>query len=479
MKRSNQTWLAASEHSIALSPAGALVLALVPAAMLAMMLRDPVWDVDIFWQLKLGELISARGSIVRAEPFAANHLGEPLPALAWLGQVIMAQVRLWFGWDGLRLLNAWCWLGGFWLAAAAAMRRGATREMALAALPAALLVARSNASVRPQSFALLAFGLVLWLQQRKGPAWGRIVPITLILVLWQNAHPSVAVAVAWFGASAGWDWLRLLARRLPTPPWEGTVLALAAACAMAATPDGLSLFSTAAANAAISQAVGVSEWLPLWAPVNGLLALAVGVVAGLTGWLLVRRQGPIDHAVVIPWLALLGLSMIAARFTLFWAVAVIPVLAPLLPRLTSMALPAWFTPLAVLVVSPVLTVTWPTRFTETIPVTQLERLYASGVHGTIFAHFPWGGAVIDRGYPAWHVALDGRYYRYPAKEWQRYYGMVSGTAGLAVIGPVYRPAAYVLDPVWNIRLIAELRADPAHWRQFSADSTAVIFVPIR
>ena len=462
-----------------LTPAGALVLSLVPAVMLALVLQDPVWDVDIFWQLKLGELISARRAIVWTEPFSATHLGEPLPALGWLGQVIMAQVRLWFGWDGLRLFNAWCWLGGFWLAAAVAVRRGATREMALAALPAALLVARSNASIRPQSFALLAFGLVLWLQQRDGPAWRRIVPIGGVLVLWQNAHPSVAVALVWFGASAGWDWLRLIARRLPAPPWEGTVLALVAAGAMAATPDGLSLFSTAAANTAISRTVGVSEWLPLWAPLNGALALVVVAVAGMTGWLLARHRGPIDHAFVIPWLALLVLGIIAARFTLFWAVALIPVLAPLLPRLTSSAMPAWLAPLAVVVASPVLIAAGPTRFIETIPIAQIERLRATGVHGTIFAHFSWGGAVIDRGYPAWRVALDGRYYRYPASDWERYAAIASGSVGLAAIQPVYHPAAYILDPVWNARLIADLRADPAHWRQFSADRTAVIFVPVR
>src|SRR3546814_5999997 len=57
------------------------LLALVPAAMLLSLLLRRVWDVDIFWQLKLGELILARHGPVRTEPFSALHLGEPLTTI--------------------------------------------------------------------------------------------------------------------------------------------------------------------------------------------------------------------------------------------------------------------------------------------------------------------------------------------------------------------------------------------------------------
>src|ERR1700760_5200201 len=63
-----------------------VLLALVPAALLLVLLRRPVWDPDIFWQLKLGELILGSGGPLASEPFAALHIGEPLPAVAWAGQ---------------------------------------------------------------------------------------------------------------------------------------------------------------------------------------------------------------------------------------------------------------------------------------------------------------------------------------------------------------------------------------------------------
>ena len=70
------------------------LLALLPALVLAVLMARAVWDVDIFWQLKLGELILAHGGPIALEPFSAKHLSDPLPALGWLGQAIMAAVRL-------------------------------------------------------------------------------------------------------------------------------------------------------------------------------------------------------------------------------------------------------------------------------------------------------------------------------------------------------------------------------------------------
>ena len=60
------------------------IAVLVPALLLFLLLLRPVFDTDIFWQLKLGELILAARHPLAIEPFAATHLGEPLPAVAWL-----------------------------------------------------------------------------------------------------------------------------------------------------------------------------------------------------------------------------------------------------------------------------------------------------------------------------------------------------------------------------------------------------------
>lgn len=448
----------------------------MPALVLAAVLWRPIWDVDIFWQLKLGELILANRGPVLREPFAVLHLGEPLPAFAWAGQAIMALVRLLAGWSGLRLFNALCWAGGFWLAAAAAVRRGATRESAaLAPLPA-LLVAVPGASLRPQSFALLCFGALLWLIESRGPVWRRSAAIALLLVLWQNLHPSAAVALAWLGALAAQAWWQRWRCNVAGREWEFTALTLAAGVALFITPDGFGFLKVAASNTALSQALRITEWLPLWAPENRLAALVLAPIAALTGGLLWRRADA-DRGLVLPWVALLVLSVLSARLELFWAISLVPVLAAGLPRLSAPAVRPCVAPALVGLSGLALIAVQPTRFRETIPVAQLARLHQAGVKGTIFAHFPWGGAVLDRGYPDWRVALDGRYYRYGLAEWNRYLGLAAGRPGLEELERVYHPAAFVLDPQWTPGLIAELRAAPSRWRQFSADRTAVIFVP--
>jgi len=38
---------------------------MVPAAMLGVLMLRAIWDVDIFWQLKLGEMILAKGGPIR------------------------------------------------------------------------------------------------------------------------------------------------------------------------------------------------------------------------------------------------------------------------------------------------------------------------------------------------------------------------------------------------------------------------------
>lgn len=358
-------------------------MALMPALFLFILLRRPIWDVDIFWQLKLGELALANGQWIKQEPFAAHYLDEAVPSFAWLGQMLLAQLRLWWGWAGLRLFDASCWLGAMGVVAWACRRRGAPMAGLLIGLPIAFIVALPYASIRPQSLALLCFGLLLAVLRLHGPAWRRLGLAALLLPLWQNLHPSVAIAVLYLGGLAAAHWLDWLRRPASVLPWESTMFVALAGLALLATPEGLSIITDAAHNARESRAM--------------LLAM-VAFTAG------------------------------------------------------------------------------PARFSDQIPVRQIQALHAQGVRGVVFAHFPWGGPVIDSSYPAVTVAYDGRYYRYTRSEWGRYRRLVKGEVGPEELERIYRPAAYVLSPAWTPGLIAALKADPMRWRLISQDSVAVIFV---
>ncbi|MEJ5976078.1 hypothetical protein WG901_05500 [Novosphingobium sp. PS1R-30] len=452
----------------------AWLLALAPAAMLAVLLVRPIWDVDVFWQLKLGELILANGAPLASEPFAANHLGEPMPAFAWLGQAIMAAVRLAAGWTGLRIFDALCWLGGFFAIAAACRRRSCSAAGVVLGLAIALFTALPTASLRPQSFAVLGFGLLLALLRLELRPWRTALFALPLFVIWQNLHPSVSVAAIALGTHAAWGWWEWLQKR-GAAPWETTLLAGMAAAAMLATPDGWSILAWSGQNARASVAMGVSEWLPLWDALNRYGAVPVLLIAVVVTWLLLRNPHRIDPRELAVTIVFFAMTVIATRFVLFWAITLILVIARAVPPPpVERRLPAVIAPLALLVVAIAVPLLRPTHFEATIPLSAIDRLEAAQVRGTVFAHFPWGGPVIDRGHPDRRVAFDGRYYRYAPAEWDLYRRVSWDRVRLAEIERRYHPAAYVLSPEWNRALIAELRADK-RWQVLFGDRVAVVF----
>ncbi len=465
------------EPDKASAPRGALagwLLALAPAVMLAILLQRPIWDVDIFWQLKLGEMILAKGSPIAVEPFSVSHLGEPLPAFAWLGQVLMAKVRLLSGWTGLRIFDALLWLGGFLAVAVACRRRDCSAAGVTLGLAIAFYIALPTASIRPQTFAVLGFGLLLALLRLELKPWRTALFALPLFLVWQNLHPSVSVAAVALGAWAGVDWMRWLLKRT-APPWETSILAVAAALMLLATPDGWSAIAFSAANARASAEMGVSEWLPLWnsANVGGILPIAM--VTAIAAWLVARQPQRADLREIAVAAVFLVMTAFAARFVLFWAMAMIPVTARAVPpAVNPRRVPAAAAPLLLLAAAVLTPLLRPTYFSEGLPLAGIEKLRDSGAAGTIFAHVPWGGPLIDLGYPRWKVAYDGRFYRYTPEEWAFYRAIAQDKIPLAEVLRRYRPAGFVLDPEWNASLIAELRADPA-WQQIWSDRTATVF----
>lgn len=453
------------------------LLALVPAGMLLALLLRTVWDVDIFWQLKLGELILDHRGPVTREPFSALHLGEPLPTVAWAGQAAMAFVRRIGGWNLLRVVDALCWLGGFWTVAVACHRRGAPMPAVMFALLLAFLAALPTASIRPQSFACLCFGLLLALQRLGLKPMPTIALGVSLLVAWQNLHPSVSVGVLAMGLVALPGWIAWLLDHRRPAPLAPTVLALAGIAAIFATPDGGSILHTSAVNAEASMAIGASEWMPLWIAANHSNAVPVVVVALLALRLVLRHRSRVDAGELAVAIGLLLLTLTAYRFVLFWAVAMVPVIAraagdaerePVRTPATVLV-PI----LLVAVLAPLLA---PTRFAPTLPRAALERLRQEGLRGTVYGDFPFGGAIIDAGYPAWRVAYDGRYYRYSRQEWQYNGGIENGIVPLVDVIAKWHPAAFVLDANHNAPLAGEL-ARSRNWRCIWARDGIVVYVP--
>jgi hypothetical protein len=453
-------------------------LALLPALILAALLLRSVWDVDIFWQLKLGEMILAHHGPIAREPFAASHLGETLPAVAWLGQAIMAGVRLLGGWNALRVFDALCWLGGFCAVAAACRRKGAAPAGVLAALSLAMLAAFTTASVRPQSFAALCFGLLLALLRLELAPWLTVCLAAPLLVLWQNLHPSESVGMVALGVSAVAGWFAWWRDRTKPWPIAETVLVPVSIIALFLTPDGFAILSISARNAETSLAINVREWLPVivssdW--ISGMPILyAAAIVFGIALW----RPARVKLTELAVAAVLFAMTVVTIRFVLFWAVALIPLVARTLTAEVDdrRYVPRWAGPLAILVVALVMPVIRPTHFDETLPMAAISRLRQENVRGVIYSDFPFGGPLIDAGYPQWRVAYDGRYYRYTADEWHFNGGVEAGELGLRDILRKWHVAGFLLKVSHNGPLARELSRAPG-WRPIWKRDGIVVYVP--
>lgn len=451
--------------------------------MLGVLLLRPIFDVDIFWQLKLGEMTLDRGGLVTAEPFAASHLGEPLAQLAWLGQIVLAGVRRIGGWPGLRVFDSVVWLSGF-VAVALAVRRSMS---APAGIVAALLLAFAFilpfSSLRPQSFAVLGFGLLIALLASQRPWQTRLLLGAALLILWQNLHPSVAIGLLYLGARAGLSWLEVLLRRRTNLPVFDTTLALLAGLAMFATPLGTGILAVSAQNAAASKAMGVSEWLAVWSEPNAALLPLPGPFPLIVLALLFLNRKKLDWTWLFPSLVLFVATLFVARFGLFWALSTIPVIAPLLTRQTEPD-PAAGRDCAMAAIglglAAVLALVFhQPRFAEWLPLKGVAALKAEQVRGTVFAELPWGGPLIDAGYPDWQVALDGRYYVYSDAELEMARTIGASPTALPQIERVWAPAAVLLDPEISGSLIQQLRQQPNVWREIRTGDFSAAFVRVK
>ncbi|OJY62967.1 MAG: hypothetical protein BGP16_10255 [Sphingobium sp. 66-54] len=142
----------------------ALLATLMPALMLFVLLRRPIRDVDIFWQLRLGEMALAQGHWITREPFAASPATDRLArpdsagagtALVGLGRAAPVRCAVL-----ARCYERGCLdLPAAWRAGGGCIDRSGEIAFVLA-LP--------YASIRPQSLALLCFGLLLVLLRLQG-----------------------------------------------------------------------------------------------------------------------------------------------------------------------------------------------------------------------------------------------------------------------------------------------------------------------
>jgi len=454
-----------------------------------------IHDTDIFWQVKLGQIMLDECQILERDRLTYTHAGEPAPAIGWLAQVMFAWLYGLGGWHLARAVHHIALVGSLLLAAATCRRAATSPFSVVVAMTIGFVVMLSNADLRPQSFALFCFATFLALARGRLPFGLKLIVAVPLLVVWQNTHPSVMVgAIALVGLAVADLFERGPGRGLP---WELATLTLLALLSTLATPIGWGIFNVSRANLRIGRDVlHVPEWMPPWSPLvfNEVLFYWVAFLGSLIAlhrlW---NRFTSRDKALFI---VMTILSFCAARFIIFWAVALVPFWAELVEQVVPGSMFVWARGRGRRTVRAVRSITGlaagvaivlglhPARFGRIVrPEIPLDGVHALVVElpaaARIYNDYFWAGPLLLDGGPEWRMAVDGRLYMFSdLAEWREIEDARAGRISLDELERRHRPDAFFLYPGGEKALIESLSCSP-RWRTCYSGPTCVAFVRAR
>jgi hypothetical protein len=467
-----------------------VVLALGLFAMATRGMADP----DVWWHLRTGQLILQNHALFHTDPYSFTRSGLPWVDHEWLSEIIMFVVYRVAGEGGLIVTFA--------AIIAATLLLVFSRCPGRPYLAALMTLWGAVASapmwgVRPQIFSLLLASVFLVLldasEKRPNLLWWTAP----LMLLWVNLHAGYPIGLAFLAffflgegleAAAGSESWQRSAPRLKR-------LALAFALCLALVvlnPNGARIYSYPLETLrSSSMHKFIQEWFspnfhdPMYVP---LLLMLLALIVGLA---LSPRPPRLRSLVLL--LATIPAGLRSMRHIPILVLVLVPVLAELatlwirqrgerrvLQR--GRGQPASRTLLVnvvVLITFAVFTVAriWQvlgsqaTTEAKHFPTAAVAFLERERPPGPIFNHYNWGGYLIWKLYPQYHVFIDGR-------------ADIYGDSFMEDFGSAY----YLTDDwrksleTWGIRtlvlppdapLVTALRTG-TNWKQIYADSEAVI-----
>ncbi len=451
-------------------------------------------DVDIHWQIRLGQLMLEQGHLITEDSFTFTHEGAPVPTIGWLAQVVFAGLYGLGSWRAVQIAHVMLFAGAFWIAGRSALG-GTTQRgqgIGLLSLVCALFLGyvagASNSTVRPQSFGIFCFAVLLYVVRSDWRLRTKLCLLVPVLLIWQNTHPSVLIGAVAVAALAGAGWLGRIRDPKAAAPWGLTLVVVVVGLAQLVTPMGWHIFETSAANVRVARdLLGVTEWLPPWEETIREAMLGFGLAFVVTAGLLVRLRFRVHLDDLALFAAMTVLALTAARFAVFWALAMVPIWARWIEQIKPSIVFPWpghvpvrraafamltglGLPIA-LVVPTIMQGAVTDQFALRAGIAQLQQAMP---RGRIYNYREWGGPLILAGHPDWQVAIDGRLYLYGEDDWRIYSEAALGEIPLNHLAQRYHPDAFFLHPGFHRRLIARLRQSEI-WRELYAGDYCVAF----
>jgi hypothetical protein len=467
----------------------ALVLLMLWSLMVMILRCKPIHDQDVFWQIRVGQLMLDSGRLVTHDQFTYTHAGEPSPTFGWLAQLLFASVFRIDSWRCLQIVYAMLFAGAFIIA-------GSSNPCAkLSPFSVALGVmlgfesGLSNSDIRPQGIALLCFAILLALVRSDLRDSLKVLFSVPILLVWQNSHPSVLVAGAVIAILGVAGWVLAIHGEVEARPLGLTFLLPIVGLIQFATPAGRSILATSRLNIEIARdLLRVTEWLPPWEPTVIMAALPFWFLLAFSLVLIVRLRFGVETRDFCTFAVMTLLALVASRFILFWGLAMVPIWASWVERAKPVGLFTWrpdrrkdvTTCFPVMLLGVALAFGVPSvlscpSFSQEIPLTGIARLKQALPSGRIYNYREWGGPLILANSPAWKVTIDGRLWAFDRAEWNDYSTTALGKVSIRELVKRHRPDAFFLHRGFHDALIALLRQS-RQWREVYSDEISIIFI---
>ena len=390
-----------------------------------MVLRLMLVDPDLWWHIKVGEVILSTHHWPMTDPYSFTVAGHPWLAYEWLGEVLFATVSRIGGVQGLDalliVLGSAVILALYYLAT---LRSGNSKAGFVTA-SVLLILATPSFSLRPQmlGYVFLILTIVcleLFRQGKRGALW--FLPV--IMLLWENTHGSWiiglgAILVYWMSGLLDFHIGEIQSRQWSIE--ERTRLSftfLLCLLVLPITPYGTRI-AVSPFEFAFSlplNVAGIQEWQPM--PFN--LSGGKVFLALLLGFILVQVAFRIRWSLAELSLFLFGTMM--ACLHLRFLLVFVPFFAPLMGTIVAQWMPSydrskdkWVLNAGLMaLVAAGLIYYFPSRpelersVAHQFPVKGIAYLDQHPVPGPMFNTYGFGGYLVWSRGPKHKVFIDGR-----------------------------------------------------------------------
>jgi hypothetical protein len=502
-----------------------VVVSLCVIAGLSLLL--PIQPEDFWWNMALGRETLQNGRLPTVDTFSYTQPGEQIFVHGWLPQVLFYFLYTSGGAVLIALVQAVVLTGTYGLLLRLCVQRGARPGLAaIILLVVAVPLSASNWNVRPQSYVLVLFVLMLSVLQRwqkadepsfSGSFWkGRLWALPLLMLLWVNMHGSfvlggILIALTFIAEFARRWVLGLrpdISRRTVIPASVGPsrwsealdgsrsslpalfVAGVLAAAVIPVNPTGLNIIRfTLMCARDPDRRINSVEWRPPTAAEADGPVFFAAVVAVFAVLVLARRRPTIIDLVHISaffWLGLQGM-----RYIIWFALILVPILAEMLAaRHDNEEKPAERSPLNLLLVTlagalvvallPTLKPLWlPGRngslLSPDTPTAAVAELETISPRPRRFFHSSAAGSYLMWARPEQGIFIDSRLQDFYASKLVADYCALTAGERVRELIAEYRFDGMLLNRVQHRRLIEVMSGDP-DWTEAYVDETHVILV---